>query len=497
MIDTTQLSALISAFRVETEKESISPESVGKLLQDIVDLLATASTGQELQVLDAWKTMLSQYVVVYDVEDANITDPQILFLKIKGLSLRNGSKYTSSVPIAGATDSKAGAMTATHVQSITALQTAVNQLRSSVSSLQNASGQHSNQLLIIQAASHVVTDIAQGSPHSSRVNLQVTKHDVRTGEDFVLNSSYLSGATHEKAGVMTAEQVQSLTAAKTDISSLKAAIRTIRDGLAFADGVTISYVGTDRIGIQVLGYNVVTGEREVELGSFSLPAATTLTAGVMTAQHAKQLDALRQAVFGGSELPSVHSFYYFGIQIGMGKDELFLKGGEELVNLGLVPYLFRYSRKRNRTIDQDGLKDHGEIRKGWNVVGKGETIQIGNKGQVSINKSIFEHEEYDDQQMQALDKFQSQAKFFVADKLDESLGIRYVPFGKSKIDLHVRKDGEYHLRKVRLLYGIAFASYRTGKRELLDKKHLVTPIVPFHIANVPMYNGRYHWIFER
>ena len=497
MIDVSQLTSLISAFRVETEKESISPETVGKLLQDIVDLLATASTGQELQVLDAWKTMLSQYIVVYDVEDANITDPQILFLKIKGLSLRNGSKYTSSVPIAGATDSKAGAMTATHVQTITALQTAVNQLRTSVSSLQTASGQHSNQLLIIQAANHVVTDIAQGSPHSSRVNLQVTKHDVRTGEDFVLNGGYLSGATHEKAGVMTAEQVQSLTAAKTDISSLKAAMRTIRDALAFADGVTISYVGTDRIGIQVLGYNVVTGEREVELGSFSLPAANTLSAGVMTAQHAKQLDALRQAVFGGSELPSVHSFYNFGIQIGMGNSELYLKGGEELVNLGFVPYLFRYSRKRNRTIDRDGVKAHGGIRKGWNVVGKGETIQIGNNGQVSINKIVFEHEEYNDEQMQSMAQFQSEAKFFVADKYDEAMGIRYVPFGKNRINLHVKINNEYQLRKVRLQYGIAFASYRAGKRELLDKTRLVTPIVPFHIANVPFRNGGYRWVFER
>ena len=141
MIDISQLTSLVSAFRVETEKESISPETVGKLLQDILDLLATASTGQELQVLDDWKhrasrtqsiarlnsaevkpmlreakTMLSQYVVVYDVEDANITDPQILYLKIKGLSLRNGSKYTSSVPIAGATDSKAGAMSASSHQ---------------------------------------------------------------------------------------------------------------------------------------------------------------------------------------------------------------------------------------------------------------------------------------------------------------------------------------------------------------------------------------------
>ena len=43
MIDISQLTALISAFRVETEKESISPETVGKILQDITDLLATAT----------------------------------------------------------------------------------------------------------------------------------------------------------------------------------------------------------------------------------------------------------------------------------------------------------------------------------------------------------------------------------------------------------------------------------------------------------------------
>ena len=44
MIDTNQLSALVSAFQFETEKESISLETVGKLFQDILDLHATAGT---------------------------------------------------------------------------------------------------------------------------------------------------------------------------------------------------------------------------------------------------------------------------------------------------------------------------------------------------------------------------------------------------------------------------------------------------------------------
>lgn len=103
MIDVTQLTSLISAFRVETEKESISPETVGKLLQDITDLLANASTDAERQLLDDWKNMLSQYIVVYDVSHATcMSDMQTMFLTLRGRSLRNGASFTSSVPLYGA-----------------------------------------------------------------------------------------------------------------------------------------------------------------------------------------------------------------------------------------------------------------------------------------------------------------------------------------------------------------------------------------------------------
>ena len=58
MIDISQLTALISAFRVETEKESISPETVGKILQDITDLLATAIGENEYSIIRVWKETL-------------------------------------------------------------------------------------------------------------------------------------------------------------------------------------------------------------------------------------------------------------------------------------------------------------------------------------------------------------------------------------------------------------------------------------------------------
>ncbi len=68
MIDTTQLTQLISAFCVETEKESISPETVGALLHDITDLLTSASSSTEQQIFENWKAILSQLRLVESVE---------------------------------------------------------------------------------------------------------------------------------------------------------------------------------------------------------------------------------------------------------------------------------------------------------------------------------------------------------------------------------------------------------------------------------------------
>ena len=48
MIDTTSLTALISAFRAEVTQNSISPEKVGGILQQIADLLATATPDSNM-----------------------------------------------------------------------------------------------------------------------------------------------------------------------------------------------------------------------------------------------------------------------------------------------------------------------------------------------------------------------------------------------------------------------------------------------------------------
>ena len=67
MIDTTALTALITAFRAEVTQNSISPEKVGCILQQIADLLATAvpdSNMSEFTVLRRVKINFSSRLLV-------------------------------------------------------------------------------------------------------------------------------------------------------------------------------------------------------------------------------------------------------------------------------------------------------------------------------------------------------------------------------------------------------------------------------------------------
>ena len=70
MIDTTALTALITAFRAEVTQNSISPEKVGSILQQIADLLATVvpdSNMSEFTVLRSVKINFSSALAYLQV----------------------------------------------------------------------------------------------------------------------------------------------------------------------------------------------------------------------------------------------------------------------------------------------------------------------------------------------------------------------------------------------------------------------------------------------
>ena len=59
-IDTKSLTQIITEFRKLQAKDSITPESLGYILQRIADLLATAGTSETQAILGNWYNTLSK-----------------------------------------------------------------------------------------------------------------------------------------------------------------------------------------------------------------------------------------------------------------------------------------------------------------------------------------------------------------------------------------------------------------------------------------------------
>ena len=141
MIDITDLTSLITAFRQETEQSSISPETLGSLLQKIADELANASTDQEILQLTSIKENLQAlgaflYDIVQGPEDRNnILVNVTRFNPISGTK----SAVSGQTFIKQATTERAGAMRAQHVddlytakKNISALQTTAEEHQTSI-----------------------------------------------------------------------------------------------------------------------------------------------------------------------------------------------------------------------------------------------------------------------------------------------------------------------------------------------------------------------------
>lgn len=137
MIDITNLTSLITAFRYETEQGSISPETLGALLQAIAEEIQNAASEQDQVKLSALydnvKTMGTclQSITQGDADRNNILANIVQFNPILGAATIS----SGGVFIKQATTERAGAMRAQHVddlytakKNISALQTTVNGL---------------------------------------------------------------------------------------------------------------------------------------------------------------------------------------------------------------------------------------------------------------------------------------------------------------------------------------------------------------------------------
>jgi len=137
MIDITNLTSLITAFRNETEQGSISPETLGSLLQAIANLLSAASTDQEqIKLTNIYDNLLKMgncltNLAQGDADRNNVLADYTFFNPISGLH----SALRSQILIKQATTERAGAMRAQQVIDLNATKKGVATLEEAVATI--------------------------------------------------------------------------------------------------------------------------------------------------------------------------------------------------------------------------------------------------------------------------------------------------------------------------------------------------------------------------
>ena len=186
-INTSTITQLISDFRALSQKDSISPESLGVLLQKLADLINCAASDEEYQTIyDAFQNFATKIAAVptalYKLEQGS-ADRNDILMNVTTSHLINGVTMVlkDSLFIRQATTERAGAMRAQQVSDLNstrtglaALQKSHTELASKVSTLETTISENGELLARVADESNYcsegIADLAE--------NLQVTNDDL-------------------------------------------------------------------------------------------------------------------------------------------------------------------------------------------------------------------------------------------------------------------------------------------------------------------------------
>lgn len=186
-INTSTITQLISDFRALSQKDSVSPESLGVLLQKLADLINSAASDEEYQAIyDAFQKLVANIAAVptalYKLEQGS-ADRNDILMNVTTSHLINGVTMVlkDSLFIRQATTERAGAMRAQQVSDLNstrtglaALQKSHTELASKVSSLETTISENGELLARVADESNYcsegIADLAE--------NLQVTNDDL-------------------------------------------------------------------------------------------------------------------------------------------------------------------------------------------------------------------------------------------------------------------------------------------------------------------------------
>ena len=186
MIDTTALTALITAFRAEVTQNSISPEKVGSILQQIADLLATAAPDSDMSEFTVLRQRLMGVSTMFTSLAQGTSDRNHIYLTSNTYNVATGTKHTDTdaIRIQQATTERAGAMRAQQVIDLNAAKKNITELQDEIANLGrvlDATGSHFN-ILSEQIYGIKNTDLVALSKNIADLHSLLETLDTEMGE---------------------------------------------------------------------------------------------------------------------------------------------------------------------------------------------------------------------------------------------------------------------------------------------------------------------------
>ena len=404
-IDTSNLTELIAQFRQLQAKDTVTPESLGTLLQQIVNLLASAAKETELtRILNWWNNFKAAPELMFTLSQGRAHNSNI-YLNPGLVEPDSGeTSQGQEIAILPATTSRAGAMTAQQVKDLGyALQFYYDSPSSE--DLTAISQWHEN----FTSAPELMFNLQQGEPDASKIILTPSMVEPDSGETAQGPEITILPATTSRAGAMTAQQVQ-------DLNTLK--------------------------------------EQSGGGG----------TSSAELAELAEYVSVLRNT---SSSVGGLQGKAQIAVEVVDGKLKVW--GSAKLLEMGYVPFLFRFTRKRNRNRNNDNGR---HVRKGWNVYGSHHAIKIENNTVFfSTNEKRFIHEP-------ALGYSTAPETLFRI-KENGPFGPQ-IAWGKGRVTLDDPINHNNH-RMLRMPFAIGFAKPPQSQCQRINVLNLVSNLAQFSV----------------
>jgi hypothetical protein len=481
MPDISSISDKISALRKLTQKDSISPESVGEILQDIANIIATLADKTNVDTLTSWMNkILANSATLADVQLGSTSDSAVFLSKVL-INVRTGLQSLSAddLKIPAASEDTAGLLSAEKFQLIDSLKSWMDKMV------------QSNTLL---------HEIKTGVPSVTVLNLTKSYKNLKTGAiSSETNALQLPAANADHTGVMTPTQVNSLTELSEWMNGLDLDNSILSDIDLFSS--------SNEMLLSKFFINLKTGVISHPTSALKLRTADSKLAGFMSASQARLLDEIHSNILNtvnptlvehslsianlqnsvdalsASDKPSSSSSstslnpeltspcFHIGCNVIAGV--LYVSGASALKLY--TPFIFRYTKKHNHRGSRSQITPRTLPQsKGWHLFGGNYTAVINQDYSISFQTGGH----------MAIDlkggDYTEEASALVNVGSNESG--EYVSWGRNQIPL-VKNDS---YRRVKLKFAIAFGKPRENLAQPFDFSSLVTNLAQFSVLFDPI-----------